>query len=365
MRIAIDISQAIFGTGVSTYTKSLVKGLLSIDKKNNYILFGGSLRRFKELKELAEGYVGPNVETKIFAYPPVFANLVWNRLHTMPIEKLLGPVDVLHTSDWTEPPSKAFKITTIHDLAPLIYPNLFPKDSVRDIVQTHRLRLSWVKKESARIIVPSLATKDDLIKLGFNGQIVRVIPEAPANIFKPSKNYDIEKLKKKYKISGRYVLAVGINARKNTERIIKAFDLAGAGMDLKLVFVGHSKYSKIEETRNIRVAGHVLFSELPVFYSGAEALIYPSLYEGYGMPILESFACGTPVVTSDVSSMPEVAGGAAVLVDPYDVNSIAEGITKALRGPKRLIADGFERVKQFSWEATAKQTLEVYNEGIK
>ena len=283
----------------------------------------------------------------------------------MPIEKLLGSVDVLHTSDWTEPPSRAFKVTTIHDLAPILHPNLFPRDTIRDIVQTHKLRLSWVKKESERIVVPSVATKNDLINLGFTGDIVRVIPEAPANIFKPSTNYEIEKLKKRYKISGKYVLAVGINVRKNTDRIIKAFDLAGAGMDLKLVFVGHSKYSKIEETRNIRVAGHVSFNELPVFYSGAEVLVYPSLYEGYGMPILESFACGTPVVTSDISSMPEVAGGAAVLVDPYDINSIAEGITKALRGPKRLITDGFERVKQFSWEATAKQTLEVYNEGVK
>jgi glycosyltransferase involved in cell wall biosynthesis len=92
--------------------------------------------------------------------------------------------------------------------------------------------------------------------------------------------------------------------------------------------------------------------------------VYPSFYEGYGLPILEAFACGTPVVTSDVSSMPEVAGDAAVLVDPYDVNSIADGIVKALNAPKALIEKGFVRVKEFSWDKTARMTLDVYREAF-
>jgi glycosyltransferase involved in cell wall biosynthesis len=225
--------------------------------------------------------------------------------------------------------------------------------------------LYWVRKESKRIIVPSESTKSDLARLGFNENEIRVIPEAPSDIFKPASTESIENLKKKYKISGKYILGIGINIRKNTENVIKAFDLARAGQDLKLVLVGFPKYSNIKETRNVRIAGHVPFRELPALYSGAEALVYPSFYEGYGLPILESFACGTPVVTSNVSSMPEVAGDAAVLVDPYDVNSIAEGITKALNGPKGLIEKGFTRVKQFSWEKTARMTLDVYKEAMK
>ncbi|MGB6839152.1 MAG: glycosyltransferase family 1 protein, partial [Microgenomates group bacterium] len=128
-----------------------------------------------------------------------------------------------------------------------------------------------------------------------------------------------------------------------------------------LVFIGHL-FEKIEQRRGVRFVGHVSIDELPVFYSGAEALVYPSLYEGFGLPILEAFACRTPVVTSNISSLPEVAGGAAELVDPYDTDSIAEGIRAALGRRKGLIKKGLKRVEDFSWEKTAKMTLEVYNE---
>lgn len=355
MKIAIDISQIVYGTGVSAYTRNLVENLLKIDSVDEFILFAGALRRKDDLLKLFP-------QTKTFPIPPALADLVWNRLHALPIEKLIGKVDVFHSSDWSEPPSKAFKVTTVHDLGPILYPRLFPREFIRDIVATHRQKLSWVKKETDRIIVPSASTKNDLISLGFDGSKIRVIPEAPSAIFKPASKESIEKLKNKYKISGKYLLAVGMNVRKNTENIIRAFDLARSGEDLKLIFVGLPKYIDIEETRNVRIAGQVPIEELPVFYSGSEALVYPSFYEGYGLPILEAFACGIPVVTSNVSSMPEVAGEAAVLVDPMDANSIADGIHTALKGPKGLIEKGFARVKQFSWEKTAKMTLDVYRE---
>lgn len=355
MRIAIDISQIVYGTGVSVYTGSLVANLLKIDKENEYVLFAGTLRRKSDVLSFFP-------QAKVFPIPPTLADLIWNKLHTFPIEKLIGKIDVLHTSDWSEPPSTAFKVTTIHDLAPILYPNLFPRDIIRSIVGTHKMKLAWSRAESDRVIVPSGATKKDLIKLGFDEAKIRVIPEAPAANFKRATEEGIARLKSKYKIGGKYILAVGVDPRKNSDRIIKAFDLVRAGRDLKLIFVGQAKYMKIEENRNIRIAGHVPPADLPAFYSGAEALVYPSLYEGFGLPILEAFACGTPVVTSNVSSMPEVAGEAAVLVDPEDINSISEGIKKALEGPKGLIEKGMERIKQFSWEKTAKMTLDVYNE---
>lgn len=355
MRIAIDISQIVYSTGVSAYTQNLVENLLKLDHEDEFILFAGTLRRKNDILRLFP-------QTRIFPLPPTLADVIWNKFHILPIEKLIGKIDVLHSSDWTQPPSTSFKVTTVHDLGPILYPRLFPKDMIHDIVATHRQRLSWVKSEADRVIVPSNTTKTDLIQLGFDVKKIRVIPEAPSSIFKPSTKESIERLKNKYKISGKYVLAVGMNVRKNTDNIIRAFDLARSGQDLKLVFVGLPKYIDIKETRNVRVAGLVPINELPVFYSGAEALIYPSFYEGYGLPILEAFACGTPVVTSNVSSMPEVAGGAAVLVDPVDVNSIADGIVKAIRGPKGLIEKGVARVREFSWEKTAKMTLDVYKE---
>src|SRR5258706_2445117 len=118
MRVAVDISQIIYGSGVSVYTKKLITGLLAIDQADEFILFGGSLRRFNELKHIANSFKG-RYSTKIFGFPPSLADLVWNRLHVFPIEKLVGPVDVLHTSDWTQPPTSAFRVTTVHDLIPI------------------------------------------------------------------------------------------------------------------------------------------------------------------------------------------------------------------------------------------------------
>src|SRR3989338_9201503 len=119
MRVAIDLSQIIYGTGVSHYRENLVKNLLKIDRENEYVLFGGSLRRLGELRASMENLSKGRAATKAIPISPMVGDFLWNRLHILPVEWLIGKVDVLHTSDWTEPPSKAFKVTTIHDLIPL------------------------------------------------------------------------------------------------------------------------------------------------------------------------------------------------------------------------------------------------------
>jgi len=355
MKIAIDISQTIYGTGVSTYTRKLVDGLLKLDHENKYILFGGSMRRFSDLKNIAESFIG-NYESKIFKYPPALADFVWNRLHAFPLEKLLGEVDIVHTSDWSEPPTKAFKVTTVHDL----YPFKFPKLVHPKIREVHKRKLLWVAKESNRVIVPSESTKSDLIKLGISPDIVRIIPEA--SVLSRASDEEVVQVKKKYRIQGDYLISIGVTQLKNTKRIIEAFHLSAAGKDLKLVIAGRPSNIDIKPERNIRMMGHVPQEDMAALMTGSSGLIYPSLYEGYGIPILDAFACGIPVVTSNVGSMPEVAGDAAILTDPYDVSSIKEGIEKALRGPKSFVEKGSARVKEFSWEKTAQMTLGVYKE---
>lgn len=300
--------------------------------------------------------------TKVFPIPPTLADLIWNRLHVFPIEKLIGDIDVFHTSDWAEPPSKAFKVTTVHDLSPFLYPNLFPRDIIRNIVDVHRHKLSWVREESKRIIVPTFATKKDLISLGYKEEIIRVIPESIPSGFKKLDKESVTKILRKYKIYGDFVISVGMDPRKNTESIIKAFEHSSAGRDLKLVLVGTPKYINIKDARNVRILGKVPTEDLIGLYSGASALIYSSLYEGFGLPILEAMACGCPVVTSNISSMAEVAGDAAALVDPHKIDSISDGIEKVLRGPKSYIEKGLNRVNDFSWEKTARMTLDVYKE---
>jgi len=358
MRIGVDISSIVYGTGVSVYTENLVRNLLLADKENDYVLFGGSLRRMGEIRVFLRTLKGGSFTSKVLPIPPTMTDIIWNRLHLLPIEIFTGRTDVFHSSDWAQPPLAAFKITTVHDLAPIKLPRYtHPK-----IVSVHKARLNWVIKEVDRVIVPSQSTKADLADYGVNKDKIRVIPEAPSVIFKPAKKYEIERLKKKYKIFGKYLLAVGINPRKNTKRIIDAFHLTKAGEDIKLVLVGEQTFMKVEEERNIRIVGHVLENEMSAFYSGAEALVYPSIYEGFGLPVLEAFACGCPVVTSDISSLPEVAGDAAILVDPYDVGAIVDGLKRALRNKKALASKGLARVEEFNWTNVAKRTLDVYKE---
>lgn len=349
MRIAIDISQVVYGTGVSVYTENLVKNLLKIDQENEYCLFAGTLRRKKDI-------LGLFPQTKILPISPLMADFIWNRFHILSIDKLVGNIDVYHSSDWAESPSSAFKITTVHDLYPLKFPRLI-NPTVREV---HRRRLGWVLKESDGIIVPSESTKNDLIYFGGRAERIRVIPEAPS--LEKSSTDEVERVIRKYNLQGDYLVSVGISKLKNTLRIIKAFQLARPGKDIKLVLIGRLGGLKLPQERNVRILGHVEREDMAGLLTGSRGLVFPSLYEGFGIPILDAFNCGVPVVTSEVASMTEVAGNAAAFVDPLDVSSIAEGIQKILRGPKSFVEKGEKRVKEFTWEKTAEKTLAVYME---
>lgn len=356
MKIGIDISQIIYETGVSWYTKKLVENLLKIDQENEYVLFGGSLRRLNDLRAKASSFSG-NFTTKFLPIAPTLSDLVWNRLHLINVETLIGEIDAFHSSDWSQPPTKAFKVTTIHDLWPIKYPELtHPK-----VVSAHNARLYWVKREADRIIAPSEATKNDLIELGFKEEKIRVIYEGAHIEKKFADRAFIQKVKKNLKISGDFVLGVGVSERKNTKNIIKAFDLAKAGKDLTLVLMG-KPYLKIEQQRGVRLIGSVSDKVHDALYSEAKALIFPSLYEGFGLPILDAFISECPVVTSNTSSMKEITQDAAALVDPKSVESIAEGIKYSLTHKQTLIKKGLARAKSFSWPKSATETLEVYKE---
>lgn len=357
MRVAIDLSPLLYSIGVSKYTEFLINSLLKIDEVNKYVLFGGSLRRFNELKEKTKQFE-KKAEVKIFPYPPAIADLIWNILHKFSVENLVGEIDVFHSSDWTEPPvKKAFKVTTVHDL----YHFKFPKMVHPKILDVHMRKMKWVLSESERIIVPSTCTKEDLISLGAKPELVRVVPEAPLLPFVSKE--EIALTKKKYHLREDYIYCNGITPRKNTLNIIKAFNLSKYGKELKLVLTGRPVGVEIEEERNVRLLGHVESdNDLSAIIAGSKGLVYPSLYEGFGLPIVEAFNLGAPVVTSNISSMVETSGGAAVLVDPYDVNSIADGIEEMLSKPKTLIAKGLKRAKDFSWDKNAEETLKVYEE---
>jgi len=358
MRVAIDLSPIIYGTGVSKYRENLVKNLLKMDSENEYVLYGGSFRQIQNLKFKIQNIVQNynNAKSIVYPIPPRLANIIWNKLHILPIEKLVGQVDLIHTSDWAEPPSSSKKITTIHDLVPIVLPRFTPKI----IVDTHKERLKWVQRESLKIIVPSNATKEDLIKLGFEENKIAVIYEAP-NLSKASAA-EVKVVRQKYSIREDYIIMIGTNPRKNIERAINGYHLSKHGKNLKLIIVGENKGLKIKDERGVRFLGYVPDADLSPLLTGASLLLFPSLYEGFGIPILEAYTCNVPVVTSNISCMPEAAGGASILVDPYDVNAIADGIKEALSKPKTLITKGLKVVANYSWQKNAEETLGVYKE---
>lgn len=363
MRIGIDISQLAFpGTGVSVYTQNLIESLKKLDTENEFIFFFSSLRQ-----------KSPVPESKNFKFPPLFLEVLWNRLHVLPVERFIGKIDLFHTSDWLEPPAQCPKVTTIHDLTVLKYPESFSKKGGHDIVENMKRKLEIVKKESKLIIAVSESTKRDIVQLlGIPESRIRVIYEAANDIFNNKLTKDnLENVKEKYGIEGKYILAVGTREpRKNLQRVLEAHDLLiSKHPDIQLVIVGkygwgEDQSSIINNQSSIKLLGYVPREDLPALYSGAEAFVYPSLYEGFGLPVLEAMASGCPVVTSNVSSLPEIAGDGAILVSPQKSDQIRDGIEEAIKNRETLIAKGKKRARDFSWEKTAKETLNVYKEAL-
>ncbi len=361
MKVVFDVSPAIYNTGVSDYTIELASHLQKT-LGNELVMFGSSLRRGNEFKQLF-----PNSNLAIVPLPPTLLSLIWNRLHFMPVELLTGKTDIYHSSDWLQAPSRAKKITTIHDLSPFIFPEEMSSGGLSDIVKTHASRMKWVIKECDKIICVSKATKNDLLKIfpETEERRVVVIPEALPSRFerKPTKE-EIRAAKNKYNL-GSYLVTIGtIQPRKNIVRLIEAFLSFRKKLDLpeKLVIIGGHGWgsSPIPKDPAVITTGYLPNSDLLSILGGAEAFVYSSLYEGFGLPLLVAFHHGIPVVTSNVSSLPEIAGNAAILVNPREEESIAKGILRAIRERPHLVLAGKHRLSQFSWETTAKETLKVY-----
>lgn len=366
MKIGIDISQLVYkGTGVARYVEHLVSKLVEIDDKNEYILFGNSLRK----KNILDVYynknlkINPRVNKKIIPLPQTFMEILWNKLHIIPIENFIGKVDLFHTSDWVEPPAKAKKVTTIHDFLVFKYPELFPQD----LVETQKRRVSWVINEAEIILVDSESTKKDGYELLSvpKEKMVVVYPGISAN-FKPASNAEIKRINSKYRISKPYLLSVGTREpRKNVDRIIAAFKTFEKKLDMELIIVGNLGwgYERNPNDERIKLLGFVPDEDLPVLYSGASCFIYPSLYEGFGFPVLEALACGTKVVTARGGSLAEVGNSYCTYVDPENTESIAEGIKKALvvKTPEGAVS----WAHSFKWERTAKEVLDIYQKIVK
>ena len=379
MRIGIDITPVIYqGSGVATYTRQLVRHLLPQAKKDHFVLFASTLRGKKKIWQYLESLSAyANFSVKIFPFPPKLTELAWNKLHRISVERLVGEVDVFHAWDWQQPPAKKAKlVTTIHDLTPL----LFPDEQASSTISAQKHRLKWVAREASAIIADSQATKNDIQKrLSIEAnKIHRIYLAASVEFAEFSnqnpgiKNQEINKVKNKYNIKGDYILSVGTREpRKNLARVIEAFKLS-AESNLQLVIAGKYGWGKKLDAKRpaspagrypleVNILGYVAQQDLPALYAGAKMLVYPSLYEGFGLPLVEAMSVGCPVVASNRGSLKEVSGSAAITVNPEKPSAIAAGIKTVLSDSSgKMIKAGLIQARKFSWRKTARETLSVY-----
>lgn len=340
-------------TGTENYSYQLLTTLVSIDEVNQYIIYLCELR--------AQGETLQN-------WPKDFQFKVisWPRLWTqggLALRTFRDKLDVLfipaHTLPIIRKPGLK-TVVTVHDLGSEYLPSLhqLKQRAYLSFMQKYQL------KTASKIIAVSNATKKDLIKrIGINPKKIKVVYEGfNRKLFRPVKDdTEVNSLIP-------YFLFVGtVQPRKNLERVIKAFAKI---KDKKLVIAGSKGWmsdeiyelpKKLGIGDRVKFLGYVPDEKLPALYSNAEALVFPSLFEGFGLPILEAQACGCPVITSNVSSMPEVAGKGAIFVDPYNVDSIVNAMIRVqvTRYREQLIKNGFENIRKFSWEKTARETLAV------
>jgi glycosyltransferase involved in cell wall biosynthesis len=371
MNIGIDVTAIIYDRGVSRYTSNLVQALA--ERSDLHLsLYGSSLRQKDRLERFCE-YVeklhphahSTHVVQKI---PPKMQKILWNTLGLNPIRKTLPDIDLFHSWDWFSPPDRDLPmVSTIHDVAML----KFPETAHPEILASHKKSWERLKKNNAHIIAVSHSTRKDVIELlNFDPQKVHVVYEAlPREIVQVSEELTEERygeLRKNLELEKPFLLFVGTREpRKNLARIIEAWQPLSEKYQLLVAGEeGWDESSKKKTDPNVRFLGKVSHEELMVLYGEAEIFVYPSLYEGFGLPILEAFYHGTPVVTANTSSMPEVAGNAAELVDPLSVESIRNGLLTILNESREAQQKRLQRMiirlQLFSWEKVAEQTIAVY-----
>ena len=375
LAVGIDITAVLYGRGVSRYTTNLTRHLL-INQRVRMSLYGTSLRQHAELAAKAKELKNASEQkahTVIRNYPPSLYNFLWYKLQYPKIRSALPEIALFHSWDWLQPPDRDLPlISTIHDLAMLKY----PETAHPQIMSMHKKSWELLKKRGAHIIAVSRATKNDVVTyLDIPEERVHVVHEAlPDEVILTNTHLTevrYEQLKSQFELTKPYILFVGTREpRKNLTRLIAAWQSLGDS-DLELLIagsVGWDKTDNLAAIPGLRFLDRVSDEALSVLYGEASVFAFPSLHEGFGLPILEAFHHGTPVVTSNCSSMPEVAGNAAELVDPLSEESIALGLrtvlNEGLPEQQKRLQKMIIRSQMFSWQRVADQTIDAYEQTV-
>jgi len=360
MKIAID-ARKWRDYGIGTYVRNLVRHLAHLDRETTYFLL---CDRADEavLRDLAANFV-----------PVVDDSTGYSLQEHVSIPRKLHArgVDLFHSPHYVLPLlCRRKSVVTIHDCIHLLFPEYLPN---RLAYRYAKLMMGSAVKRSSLVFTVSEASRRDILQFypEADPDRLQVVPNAiDATLLADPGEEEMERVKERYQIRGRVVLYAGnIKPHKNLDRLITAFGLLkqrSGHEDLKLLIIGDeiNKYPSLRRRveaagvrQDVRFFGFVPEQTLAALYRLASVFAFPSLYEGFGLPPLEAMACGTPVVTSNMSSIPEVVGDAAVLVDPYDVSAIADGLGRVLGDAAlrdSLIARGHERVQHFSWERSVR-----------
>jgi len=366
MRVAID-ARKLHDFGIGTYIRNLLRQLARIDRETDYVLLSPQT----DLDIAAQ--LGPNFRTVLEPSPNYSLR---EQIHVPWVLRRERP-DVFHAPHYVLPPAVPCRsVVTIHDCIHLMFPQYLPNKAAYAYA---RVSMWAAVKRSNCILTVSEASKRDILHF-FNvapEKIVVVYNAIDDHFWLTPPEEEVARVRERYQLDHQFVLYVGnIKPHKNLVRLIEAFDeLRRSGPEeLKLLIIG-DEISKLPSLRravhrhklhkHVRFLGYVSDGTLRILYRLASLFVFPSLYEGFGLPPLEAMASGTPVVTSNQSSLPEVTGDAAVLVDPYDVSSIVDGMRRVLTDPvlaANLRRRGPERAREFSWPRSVQKIRAVYEQ---
>jgi len=371
MKIGVDIRSLMDNrySGVSWYTYHLLENLLALDQKNQYLLFYNSRKKttVPEFSQINAFNCGFNYPNKLF-------NLAVNFFDFPKFDQLIGGVDLfflpnLHFASWSP---NCRRVLVVHDLSFLKFSDFFPWKM--RLWQKLVLRKGVIKQADI-LIADSDNTKEDLVDLlGIPAEKIRVVQLGVSKHYRQLDKADpiLAAVRTKYNLPEKFILYLGnLEPRKNIETIIESFkNIEG---DNHLVIAGGLSWkAKLVRTlanqdKRIKLIGYVAEPDKPALYNLAEIFLYPSYYEGFGLPIMEAMACGCPVIAANNSSQLEVVDRAGLLVDPYNQGEIVAAIN-CLRTDSRfraqLINQGLERAQQFSWQKTARKTLQIFEQEL-
>jgi glycosyltransferase involved in cell wall biosynthesis len=360
LRVAVTVEQSwhVVPGGIATSTVELLRALGKLDRLD----LVGVAARHPQPPPYA---LLPPVPVRHLPLPRRILYETWQLLRWPAVEVATGPVDVVHDAGYVVPPARAPLVATVHDLLFLRYPEHYPWHS-REVL---RRGFELARRHARLVMCPSRATLEDCRARGIEAERLRLVPWGVRA--RPLEDGHVAEVLGNHRLERPYVLFCGtIEPRKNLPRVVEAFRSLDRP-DLELVLAGPRGWkqdvgSLLEPLGGrVRPLGFVPKPDLDALYAGAAAVVYPSLQEGFGLPVLEAMARGAPVVTSAGTAMEEVAGDAALLVDPLDVNALAEAMARLL-DDRALAASlgraGAERAAGYTWERSASRAAAVYDE---